>query len=409
MKNFIALSFCLWAIKISFAQTAADFFYTADSFYSAKDYKNSALAYSAGIREKGNNAILFRFSSCASTWSLAGVPDSAFYYLDLLSISGKVSAPDVNAIINDNTFNLLRTDKRWKPLIEKISKEAAKNSFAQEEIIYGRKDGMGLTMVWIKPKIKANEKAIVFVQSGAWISGNNGTEIQTELLQVYLKKGFSVFVVMHGSQPRYAIPDAVEDIKRAIRYIRYNVRKFAINPNKIGITGNSSGGHLSLVIAMAEEKIDSNSADPVNKVSSRVQAAAVLYPPTDFLNWGKPGLDILHDRIMSTVRLNEAFNFKTIDRRSRSFNIVSDSASKYKIVKEISPIYSISPDDPPIFIIHGDSDPLVPLQQSETFILKLKEAGVTNKFIIKKGAGHAFEDMLPELNQFANWFDMVLK
>ncbi len=394
----------------SFSQTASDFFNKGDSLYEAKDYKNSALAYTAGIRGKGNEALLSRYTFCAALWSLAGASDSAFHYLGIISKSDKISSNDVNRIKSDSDFNSIKKDKRWQPIIEKAIEQAKKNRFAQEELIYGRKDGIGLTLVWVKPKIKANGKAIIRVQSGGWISVFIGTEIQTELLQSYLKKGYSVFVAMHGSQPRYAIPDAVNDIKRAVRYVRYNADKFGISPNSIGITGFSSGGHLSLMVAMAEEKIDSMAADPVDRVSSRVQAVAVLYPPTDFLNWGKKDFNILQDEsFVKNARIGEAFNFKMYDRRASTLNIISDSVQKYKIIKEISPIYAISPHDPPVFIIHGDADRTVPLQQSEAFIAKLNETGLANKLIIKKNVGHRIEDMLPELYLFSDWFDKYLK
>ena len=77
-------------------------------------------------------------------------------------------------------------------------------------------------------------------------------------------------------------------------------------------------------------------------------------------------------------------------------------------MKEISPIYSVSSDDPPVFIIHGEDDVIVPLQQSQSFIARLKEAGVANNLIIKKSGGHAIEDMLPEIYRFCDWFEKYL-
>ncbi|QNA42940.1 alpha/beta hydrolase [Lacibacter sediminis] len=410
MKNIIGLVLNILFIKFSFAQTPAEFFYKGDSLYGAKDYKNSALAYAEGIRGKGNDAVLFRYSFCAALWSLANIPDSAFHYLEIISRSDKLSNADVDGIKNDNSFNAVKKDKRWQLIIEKIYQQAKKNSFPQVELIYGKKDGMGLTLVWIKPKVRSNGKAIIHVQSGAWISLSFSNEIQTELVHGYLKKGYSVFVVMHGSQPRYAIPDAINDLKRAVRYIRFNAGKFGIDPNKIGATGFSSGGHLSLILGMADAKIDSLANDPVDRVSSKVQAVAVLYPPTDFLNWGKDSFDILQDKnLIKNVRIGEAFNFRNYDRRARTLNSISDSVQRNKIMKEISPIYSITSDDPPVFIIHGDADGIVPLQQSVSFNAKLKEAGVANKLIVKKGVGHGIEDMLPEYYQFSDWFDKYLR
>ncbi len=78
-------------------------------------------------------------------------------------------------------------------------------------------------------------------------------------------------------------------------------------------------------------------------------------------------------------------------------------------MKGISPIYYITPDDPPIILAHRDADPLVPLQQSERFIQKLKEAKVPCRLIVKKGGGHGWEGQQAEVNAFADWFDQYLK
>ncbi|MBK9569212.1 MAG: alpha/beta hydrolase fold domain-containing protein [Chitinophagaceae bacterium] len=64
-----------------------------------------------------------------------------------------------------------------------------------------------------------------------------------------------------------------------MRYIRYNAGKFGIDPDHIGITGGSAGGHLSLAVATADDKMNPTAPDPVDRVSSRVQAIAVLFPP----------------------------------------------------------------------------------------------------------------------------------
>ncbi|MBK8312457.1 MAG: hypothetical protein IPL04_17700 [Chitinophagaceae bacterium] len=50
----------------------------------------------------------------------------------------------------------------------------------------------------------------------------------------------------------------------------------------------------------------------------------------------------------------------------------------------------------------------MPIQQSEIFVAKLKEVGVPNKFIIKKGGDHNPNDMMPELKDFVDWFDKNL-
>ncbi len=280
----------------------------------------------------------------------------------------------------------------------------------RKEIIYGRKDGLALTMMMEKPLKNSNGKAIIDVVSGNWRSGYESMLYHIEKDKPYIDSGYTVFAVIHGSQPRYAIPDEVDDIKRAVRFIRYNANEYGIDPQKIGITGASSGGHLALTVATADDKPDANEKDPVNRVSSRVQAVAVLYPPTDFLNYGRQGINpAASQALLAGMGLLGAFDFKRWNDTTRSYVSVTDTDAKLEIARQNSPIYFVSTDDPPTMIIHGDADRVVPLQQSETIIKKYEEAKVPNKLIIRKGRGHGWRDDEAELKEFVGWFNQYLK
>jgi acetyl esterase/lipase len=280
-------------------------------------------------------------------------------------------------------------------------------SYSRTEIIYGRKDGMALTMVEISPKQHAKGKAIVSLVSGNWIS-NYRNELGFERQATTLTDaGYTVFLVMHGSQPRYSIPDEISDIKRSVRFIRYNAKDYHIDPDHIGITGSSSGGHLSLMVALADDKINSVAIDPVDKVSSRVQAAAVFFPPTDFLNWGTPNSGADYEKLRR-FGVAGAFDFKELSMATGMYEHIKDSAALVKIAKEVSPMYAVSADDPPVFIAHGDADPIVPLQQSQSIIEKLKTAGVPCELMIHPGGGHGWHNSEVEEKKFAEWFDKYL-
>ncbi|MBS1732334.1 MAG: alpha/beta hydrolase [Bacteroidetes bacterium] len=279
----------------------------------------------------------------------------------------------------------------------------------RKELVYGRKDGLALMMVMQSPA-RANGKAIISIVSGNWRSSYDMLSRFEEKDRIYLNSGYTVFEVMTSSQPRYAIPDEVEDAKRAVRFVRYNAKEFGIDPDKIGITGLSSGGHLSLMVATADDKQDKRGGDAVDKVSARVQAAAVFYPPTDFLNYGQQGLNTTATQaILVATGLAAAFDFKKWNDTTRTYVSVTDMDAKLNIARQHSPIYSISPDDPPVLIAHGDADRLVPMQQSESFIKKLEESGVPNKFVIKKGGNHGWKNSEVEEQQFVEWFDKYLK
>lgn len=283
-------------------------------------------------------------------------------------------------------------------------------SYTQSEVIYGRKDGMALTMTVLTPKQKQNGKALISVISGNWVSSERSRTRIPEWSQIYIDNGYTVFGVMVGSQPRYTIPEEISDLKRAVRFIRYNAKQYSIDANKIGITGSSSGGHLSLMIATADETVNTKSNDPVDKVSSRVQAVAVFFPPTDFINYGGPNTSgKINQAGLVFAKVAAAFDFKVWNDTTGTYVSITDTQKRLAIAKEISPINSVSSDDPPVMIIHGDRDVLVPKQQSESIIEKFKEAKVPNKLIIKEGGTHGWKDMQVEEQFFVEWFDKYLK
>ena len=269
---------------------------------------------------------------------------------------------------------------------------------------------MALTMTVLTPKKKVNGKAIIYVLSGNWISSERMLDAFSERTGLYIDAGYTLFGVMVGCQPRYAIPDEIEDLKRAVRFVRYHAADYKIDPDRIGITGSSSGGHLSLMIATSDNVINPKSKDPVDKVSSRVQAAAVFYPPTDFLNYGKANtFSQVSQAGLAFMGLAGAFDFKVFSDSTRTYVSITDMEKKREIAKEISPITHVSSDDPPVLIIHGNKDFVVPMQQSESIIAKFKEMKVTCHFIMREGGAHGWPNRDVEEKNFIDWFDKYLK
>jgi len=282
--------------------------------------------------------------------------------------------------------------------------------YTKNETIYGRKDGMALTMTVLTPKKKVNGKAIIYVLSGNWISSERMLDAFSERTGLYIDAGYTLFGVMVGCQPRYAIPDEIEDLKRAVRFVRYHAANYKIDPDRIGITGSSSGGHLSLMIATSDNVVNPKSKDPVDKVSSRVQATAVFYPPTDFLNYGKANtFSQVSQAGLAFMGLAGAFDFKVFSDSTRTYVSITDMEKKREIAKEISPITHVSSDDPPVLIIHGNKDFVVPMQQSESIIARFKEMKVPCHFIMREGGAHGWPNRDVEEKNFIDWFDKYLK
>jgi acetyl esterase/lipase len=273
------------------------------------------------------------------------------------------------------------------------------------DVVYGRKFGTALTLDVFTPKKGANGAAVILVVSGGWFSAHEA--INRNVAAEMVKRGYTVFAVVHGSQPKFTIPEILNDLHRAVRFIRYHAKDYQIDPNRMGIMGGSAGGHLSLMQGTAGNKGNPDAKDPIDRTSSRVQAVACFFPPTDFLNYGEKGKDAIGRGTLANFR--PAFDFHEFDKEARAFMRITDEERILDMGRQISPITHVTADDPPTLIIHGDADKLVPIQQAEVFIAKLKEAGVPAELVTRRGAAHGWKNLQADYLLFADWFDQHLK
>lgn len=262
-----------------------------------------------------------------------------------------------------------------------------------EDVIYGRKFGMALTLDVIQPP-KPNGFGILWMVSGGWFSSHEA--INPGMFAPFLERGYTVFAVCHGSQPKFIVTEITQDIHRAVRFVRTNAAKWSVDPDHLGISGGSAGGHLSLTMGTQGGPGKADAKDPIDRASSAVQAVACFFPPTDFLNYGQPGEDAVGIGILKDFQPGFGPGSATPE-------------SRQKLGHEISPIYFITPQMPPTLIVHGDADKLVPIQQAQLFVEKATAAGATAKLITKPGAGHGWLTMGTDAVAMADWFDEYLR
>jgi acetyl esterase/lipase len=270
-----------------------------------------------------------------------------------------------------------------------------------EDVIYGRKFGMALTMDVFQPATQ-NKCGIIFLINGGWFSSKATplmVTIQPDYFKPFLDRGYTVFAVVTSSQPAFTIPDIMGDVQRAVRFVRHHAARFDVRPDRLGVTGSSSGGQLTLMIATQGSSGRPDATDPVDRESSAVQAAACFFPPTDFLNYGGPGIDGVGLGPMKP--LAAAFG-----PRSQS------ESGRLSLGKEISPIYFVTSNLPPTLIIHGDADQVVPIQQAESFVERALSAGAKHiQLIVRQGTGHGWGEFWKssdDIREFVNWFDRFL-
>jgi len=275
--------------------------------------------------------------------------------------------------------------------------------------IYGRKHGTALTMDVIFP-VKQNGAAVIYAVSSGFHSHHKVIEhpfFAKNIMGVLLNRGYTIFAVVHGSTPKFTIRENYADIRRSIRFIRHNAKSYGIDPNRIGISGASAGGVISLMMGAAPQKGNPHARDPVERESTRLQAVGCFYPASDLVDFYGDGKSVLE--VAAAHGHAESYKFKDFDPKTKTFTLITDAKRIQKLLAEHSPITHVTSDDAPMLIVHGDQDKLVPLLQASKMIDSLQAAGVKAKLVVAKGKGHGWGRMWKnEFKHIADWFDVHL-
>ncbi len=204
----------------------------------------------------------------------------------------------------------------------------------------------------LTPFILENGKengCIIVCPGGAYIlrAEHEGSVISKKLNEL----GMSSFVLNYRVNP-YHYPYITADVIRAVRYVRYNAKRFNIDPDRIGILGFSAGGHLavsSAVIWNEPDILEGYQADDIDRVSARPDFQVLCYP---------------------VVSLAE--NTHELTRKV----IVGDAADPDRLIKRLSGELNVTKDSPPAFIWSTANDPVVPVSNSVNYASELIKAGV---------------------------------
>jgi acetyl esterase/lipase len=213
-----------------------------------------------------------------------------------------------------------------------------------------------------------------------------------QVYTIFCTHGYTVFAIRPGSRTRYTGAEMEEHVRLGIRYVKEHAADYKIDPTRLGLTGASAGGHLATLAAVTPADGKPDAKQPLLRHDTRVKAAAIFFPPTDFLDWdGKPAdMNTLGDLLF----LGGAKGHSEEEIRERA--------------REISPARLVQGPTIPLLFIHGDADPLVPLQQSRKMVEAVKAAGGSAELIVKAGGGHPWLTIPQEVEVMAKWFDQHL-
>lgn len=251
-----------------------------------------------------------------------------------------------------------------------------------EDVVYGHKDGLALTYDVIHPSGTANGAAVAYMMSGGWVSRWSPPEnvASRDIFRELSRRGFTTFLVRHGSSPRFKVPDAIADARLAVAHIKEHAGRYGVDPNRIGLTGSSAGGHLSLAVGLRAEGATGLPDDATNPRANQVAAIVAYFPPVDLRGWAGPS------------------------ERFPALDFEDD------LEISASPILFATEDDPPTLLMHGDEDGLVPISHSERMHEALRTAGVETEYVMFPGAGHGFrgEDATRGIELTVGWFERHL-
>lgn len=226
---------------------------------------------------------------------------------------------------------------------------------------------------------KDKHKLIVVIYGSAWYSNNFKNAAYMSLGKPLNDAGFAVATINHRSSGDAKYPAQINDVKGAIRYLRANADKFGLDTSFVGITGFSSGGHLSSMAGVTnglkERTVGSTSIDIEGNVggnndqSSAVDAVVDWFGPVDM------------------ARMENCETVKGADSPEAAL-IGGAPADNMEMVALISPITYVSETTAPTLVIHGTSDSVVPFCQSKYFSEELEKAGKLERLIPVEGGEH---------------------
>lgn len=216
--------------------------------------------------------------------------------------------------------------------------------------------------------------SIVCIHGGGFRAGTregfNGLCLQLA------KRGYVAVTVTYRLAPKYQFPAAVHDVKAAVRWMRANAKKYNINPEKIGTTGGSAGGHLAQFLGVtggiAEFEGTGGNAD----YDSRVACVVNFFGPSDFTK--------SYDASVDAAEVLPLFLGGNL-QQERHRHIVS------------SPLYWVTPNAAPTLCIHGTEDRYVAHEQATWLVDRLKAADVDARLMTIEGADHGFRGASAEM------------
>ncbi|MDR3635412.1 MAG: alpha/beta hydrolase [Isosphaeraceae bacterium] len=254
---------------------------------------------------------------------------------------------------------------------------------------YANPDGQHLKLDLARPKSGAGPfPAVLCIHGGGFRAGSR--EGYDGLCIRLAERGYVAATASYRLAPKYQFPAAVHDVKAAVRWLRAHAAEYHIDPERIGVTGGSAGGHLAQFLAVTGDVRQFEGESGTPGVSSRVACVVNVYGPSDFTQSYGKSVDAAE-----VLPLWLGGNLE----QARGRHILA------------SPLYWITPEAAPTLCIHGTADKYVAHEQAVWLVDRLRAAGVEADLLTLPGAGHGFrgEEATKADQALFDFFDKHLK
>ena len=186
----------------------------------------------------------------------------------------------------------------------------------------------------------------MYIHGGAW-NGGNKDKFGAQMAARWMPEGFAIASVTYRFAMEAPFPGMFQDCIDAIGFLRTHASQYHLNPDKVGVCGNSAGGHIAALVGMTM----GNPASPFKNAAKPVQALIV---------WCGYGDLTLETTIKPTGGYPYIYPSRTYEPET---------------AKKMSAIYQIHAGVPPVLMQHGEKDAAVPLVQAKLLTQKLQESG----------------------------------
>jgi acetyl esterase/lipase len=206
----------------------------------------------------------------------------------------------------------------------------------------------------------AKRPGVLVIHGGGWSGGSKDAVVERFLLP-WVAKGFVAVNVEYRLSKAATAPAAVMDVLQAAEWFKVNAKKYNVDPKRIVATGDSAGGHLSLMAGMTPKSA---------KLGPTGNIAAVV----DFY-----GITDVADQLQG------------INQRTYAVTWVPEQQGRFELASKVSPITYVRKDVPPTLCIHGNADEVVPYEHSVQLVKALRQAGADAELIPVPNGGHGFD------------------